>query len=276
MNRDDRDALPFQHYTLKHRVIAWVSENLCGNLTYRQRHGLIKGLKRRGGLGWLPESLTNATVTAEQKFWRSQNFNDLVVYDVGAFQGLLTMFFARQCRRVISYEPNTRNHARLMENVSLNNLENVLVRKVGLGAKGESAKMVVSPLMPGGASIEPNTVKGLLTSTSSMTEEIQITTLDNDIREMSLPTPEFIKIDIEGAELPAIQGARETLLLHQPQLFIEMHGETMELKRSNVAAVVDSLESAGYRDILHIETGTTITTRNSEIAAEGHLYCPGR
>ena len=52
-----------------------------------------------------------------------------------------------------------------------------------------------------------------------------------------------------------------------------MHGETMNLKRKNVAAIVASLNELGYRDIRHVETGARIDVENSARAAEGHLYC---
>ena len=255
-------------------MVAWVSQTLFDRVTYRVRHGLIKGMKRRGGLAWLPEFVTRSAVTPEQTFWKKLDLKGKVVYDVGAFQGLLTLFFAQSAKQVISYEPNSRNHARLMQNLRINRLNNVTVRKIGIGAKRENATMVASPLMPGGASIEGETVAGLRNSNMPVqTEQISITTLDDDIRENALPAPGFIKIDIEGGELAALQGARETLMKHKPELFLEMHGETMNLKRRNVAALVDCLNASGYRDILHVESGTKITPANSEVAVEGHLYC---
>ncbi len=269
-NPDDR---PFHHYTAKHRVVAWISRNLFDDVTYTARRGLIQGMRRKGGLGWLPEFL-GTSETPEETFWKNAKLKDLVIYDIGAYHGLLTLFFARQGRQVIGYEPNNRNHARLMENLRLNDLRNVTVRRVGIGAKSEVATMVASPAMMGGASIEGQTVTGLLHSHGPVvSEQIAITTLDDDIREMSLPAPDFVKIDIEGAELPALIGARETLRRCRPGLFIEMHGETLNLKRQNAKAVVAELHESGYHEILHIETGTAITASNCPIAAEGHLYC---
>jgi FkbM family methyltransferase len=274
MKRQSPDDRPFRHYTTKHRVVAWISQRLFDNVTYTVRHGLIKGMRRRGGLAWLPESVSGSIGTPEEAFWRNQDLKNLVVYDVGAFHGLLTLFFARQARQVISYEPNTRNHARLTENLRLNGLSNVIVRKMGLGARSELATMVASPLMPGGASIERRTVAGLLNSSRPVfSEEISITTLDDDIREVSLPAPDFIKIDVEGAELAALSGARNTILSHKPRLFLEMHGETMSQKRKNVADIVVCLRELGYFDLRHVETGAEISAENSAVAAEGHLYC---
>lgn len=266
---------PFRHYTMRHRAVAWVSQNLFDHLTYTVRHGLLKDMKRKGGLGWLPEFLSGPAVTPEYVFWNSLDLSGKVIYDVGAFQGLLTLFFARRGRQIISYEPNSRNHNRLKENLRLNGLQNVTVRKVGLSSEPGTANMVASPLMPGGASIEPEMVSGLMKAQEAVvTEEISITTLDADIRELSLPAPDLIKIDVEGGELAVLNGARETLKAHQPALFLEMHGETMNLKRQHVAAIVAFLEETGYGEIRHVESGARITSRNSALAAEGHLYCP--
>lgn len=274
VNCQSPDEQPFRHYTMKHRVVSWVSRRLFDGLTYTVRHGLIKGMRRKGGLAWLPEFITGSAETPEETFWRNQDLRDLVIYDVGAFHGLLTLFFARQGRQVISYEPNTGNHARLTENLRLNGLSNVIVRKMGLGAGPGAATMVASPLMPGGASIERQTVAGLLNSSRRVfSEEISITTLDDDIREMPLPPPDFVKIDVEGAELAALSGARNTLLAHKPRLFLEVHGETMSQKRKNVADIVACLRDLGYSDIRHVETGAAITGDNSALAARGHLYC---
>jgi len=273
MGVEGQENRPFRHYTAKHRLVAWISQNLFGNITYTSRHGLIKGMKRKGGLGWLPQFM-EPEITPEHTFWRNHDLRDLVVYDIGAFHGLLTLLFARTCRQVISYEPNTSNYARLTDNLRLNGVANVIVRKVGIGSEESVVTMVASPLTPGGATIEPGAAGGIVHSNLPVvTEQVRITTLDDDIREMSLPAPGFIKIDVEGAELPVLAGARETLLMHKPQLFLEIHGETMALKRKNVAAVVAYLNDLGYRDIRHIESGTSIHTDNSSIAAQGHLYC---
>src|ERR1039458_4430941 len=70
---------PFDHYTMKHRSVAWISQNVFDNFVYTVRHGLIKGMKCRGGLGWLPEFLTGSSRTMEQSFWMSQNLKNLVL-----------------------------------------------------------------------------------------------------------------------------------------------------------------------------------------------------
>ena len=272
---NSNEDVPFRHYTLKHRLIAWVSVHLFDTATYTVRHGLLKGMKRKGGLGWAPEVFSPGIMTAEQQFWRSLNLSGMTVYDVGAFQGLLTLFFASRAKAVVCFEPNSRNHERLMENLRLNGIKNVEVRKAGVGSQRETRRMVGSPLMPGGASVDGKTVEELLRAgAGTVVEEISIVTLDEEIPQASLPAPDFIKIDIEGWEIEALRGARKTLELHRPTLFLEMHGETMSEKKRKVAEIVAFLWEIDYRRIRHIETGATITPENTSVAVEGHLYCP--
>jgi len=265
----DADDRPFRHYTLKHRAIAWVSLNLFDWVTYTVHHGLIAGMKRKGGLGWIP---IRPKATAEQRFWEQLDLRGKVIYDIGAFEGILTLFFASRGKQVISYEPMSRNYQRLLENLRLNQFTNVTVRKVGLASCRGSATLSYWPLMPGGGSLDAKTVQGLRRFPCAV-EEIPLTTLDEDIRELGLPAPDFIKIDIEGQEAEALRGARGTLEAH-PSLFIEMHGETMNEKRRKCAEVIALLEQAGYQEIFHIESASRVTSYNTAAAVEGHLYCP--
>jgi FkbM family methyltransferase len=269
-----KEDLPFRHYTLKHRMIAWISMHLFDNATYTVRQGLLKGMKRKGGLGWVPKLLAPGTMTAEQQFWCGLDLRDKTVYDIGAFHGLLTLFFASHANAVVCFEPNTQNHKRLIENLTLNRIQNVEVRKVGVGSRHERRRMVGSPLMPGGASVDGKTVEELFRAgMRTVAEEISIVTLDGEIPQSSLPAPDFIKIDIEGWEIEALRGAGKTLASYKPDLFLEMHGETIREKRSKVAEIVAFLWDINYRRIRHIETGATITPENTSVAMQGHLYC---
>lgn len=47
--------------------------------------------------------------------------------------------------------------------------------------------------------------------------------IDDLVRELRLPSVDFIKMDIEGAEFPALQGARHTITSHRPKLAISIY-----------------------------------------------------
>jgi len=264
---------PFQHHTLKHHIVSWISRNVFGNLTYTVRRGLLKGMRRQGGLAWLPEFAGTANHTPEHRFLSGLDLSGQVVFDIGAFEGLVTLFFARQAQHVVCYEPNPGNVARLRKNLELNSIHNVTLRQFGLGVNPRSAVMVWDPSMAGAATLEDTSMAGAIGShKNARREEIRITTLDQDMIDAGLPEPNLIKVDVEGYELPVLQGARQLLERLHPALYLEMHGETMNEKRRNVQAIVEFLIQVGYRKILHIESGEMITKDNCELAAQGHLY----
>ena len=166
-------------------------------------------------------------MSAEQQFWSGLQLGGMTVYDVGAFHGLLTMFFASRAKTVVCFEPNTQNRKRLLENLKLNGIGNVQVRNTGVGSRRETLKMVSSPLMPGFSSVNGKTVEELLhAGVKTVAEDISIVTLDEEISEAGLPPPDLIKIDIEGLGDRSFARSASTLTQHKPALFLEMHGET--------------------------------------------------
>jgi FkbM family methyltransferase len=267
------EKIPFQHYSARQRMTAWISQTLFDHVTYTVRQGLLKGMKRRGGLGWVP-AFVKTRPSPEETFWQGLSLEGQVVYDVGAFHGLLTLFFARRARQVISYEPNSRNHTRLQENLRLNGIQNVTVRKLGLSSHESACTMTWNPLTPGGSTIDTGLTRQLARSdVSSASEAIQLTTLDQEIFDGGLPAPDFVKIDVEGLELEALRGARRVLAAYGPALFLEMHGETMGQKKRKAAEIVEYLQASGYRNIHHVESDAVVSATNTELAAQGHLYC---
>lgn len=49
---------------------------------------------------------------------------------------------------------------------------------------------------------------------------VPLTTIDKLVAELNLPRVDFIKMDIEGAEVPALAGARDTITRFKPRLAI--------------------------------------------------------
>ena len=245
-------------YPLKNRIVSWISQHLFDNVTYTVRNGLNRGLRRRGGLGWIPLEQVNHEIA----FWKALDLKNKVVYDIGAFHGLLTLYFARSAKLVVAWEPTANNRARLNQNLQVNSFTNVIVRPYGLSSKTMSAEMSFDPLTPGMASLDSRLAIG------GQHETIELRTLDD---EQGLPAPDLVKIDVEGFELEVLKGGVRTLSRH-PDLFLEMHGSDPADKQRRVAAIAEFLWASGYRNILHVETGTKITPQNSAVAAQGHLY----
>jgi hypothetical protein len=60
---------------------------------------------------------------------------------------------------------------------------------------------------------------------------ILATSVDKLVDSLGLPRLDWIKIDIEGAEVEALKGAMKTLRRYKPTLWIEFHDTLEELKK---------------------------------------------
>ena len=54
------------------------------------------------------------------------------------------------------------------------------------------------------------------------TEELQTLTLDAAREKYGIPFPDFLKLDVEGAELAVLRGAEMLLREHQPEIYVEV------------------------------------------------------
>jgi FkbM family methyltransferase len=115
---------------------------------------------------------------------------------------------------VIAFEPWPENYEALRENVALNGYANVVVEKKAVG--GHSCRVTMRPgwagPLPSTGSIGPE--QGL---------EVEGVNLDDYLGERAEKVS-FVKMDIEGADVDALEGARTTLDRHRPLLLIELHG----------------------------------------------------
>jgi FkbM family methyltransferase len=81
---------------------------------------------------------------------------------------------------------------------------------------------------------------------SGATCRVKLVKLD-DLIDSGLPTPDFMKIDTEGAELSILKGAVQTISYCRTELFIELHGVSHESWVSNRRSIHELLEPLGYQ-----------------------------
>jgi FkbM family methyltransferase len=241
--------------------------------TYTVRHGLIKGMKRKGGIGFIPALIArNHKNRAECRFFKLRNFDNQVVYDIGGYHGLLSLFFSRTAKLVITYEPNPSSAVRIRENIALNNIRNVTLRDVALSDAPGTLALFFVPFMAGTASGDAAISRQMRERSSSVASvTVPVSTLDAEIA-AGQPVPDFVKIDVEGMELAVLRGMRRVLETRRPALYIEMHGSTVEEKNRKTMEIVKFVTRLGYH-VQHVESGGAVTADNVGFAVEGHLFC---
>lgn len=256
---------------LKRAVIATL-QPLVAQRIYTVRHGLARGLRRRGGLGFVPRL---AALSAEERFLQQLTFGGETVFDVGGYEGIFTLFFARRVGplgHVVTFEPNPRNVARIVENVRLNGFAQVLVRQLAVGAAPGRASLVFPADETARGSLETGIAEQIKQEHGVLAVDVELDTLDRQVA-AGLPEPDFVKLDVEGLELDVLQGMRGLLEHRHPRLYIEIHGADAQRKLANLTAVVELLWTTGY-DVLHVETNTPLRRPEQlPLGVRGHLYC---
>ncbi len=261
-----------QHYTLKHRIVAAISQRLFTDNVYVARRGLVAGLRRKGGLGFVPTWLQPDAETAEYKCLRALDLRGKCVLDVGAFHGLTALFFASRGGTVHAFEPMPFNRARLHENLALNPTLDIRVHPVAIGAESGTLHLVMDPRMPGGATASAEIQAQVGKVPDALHVEVPVTTLDTLRAAGDIPDPDFIKIDVEGFESNVLSGARRLLSECKPIIYIELHGEDAVDKRTKTLAVLTEVERAGYDGATHVERGTVVRAATlRDVECEGHL-----
>jgi len=133
-----------------------------------------------------------------------------VILDVGAFLGAFSIYLSKKFSgiEIIAFEPSKKNYNQLLRNIALNNSENIKVIKKGLWNS-------VSDQL-----ISAEGANATIISRDTLSESINTTDLDSELKRLKIKKVDFIKMDIEGAEIEALRGMRNTLNKMSPKLAI--------------------------------------------------------
>ena len=164
------------------------------------------------------------------QYFNSYIEQGMTVIDVGANIGEVTLAAANRVKstgKVIAFEPVTHIHATLSKNISKNRLHWVEPVKLGLSEKSGNAVIYASS--NGDINELENIGLGTLYPMEGRRvpiEEIQLASLDSYLTDNPIERLDLIKIDIEGAELPCLLGAKETIQKFKPHIILETQKET--------------------------------------------------
>lgn len=193
--------------------------------------GLGRGLRLRA-LPETPKSYWLGTHEPHtQAMLREHVREGMVVYDCGANVGYFSVMLARLAGargRVYAFEPSPASVASLRAARELNGLTNLTVVPEAVWDAPATLRFCRGDE---GASLVSDHVEGVFGEaaasrvTSQSVVEISANSLDNFVYEEGHPPPDFIKLDVEGAEGRAMRGARRLLAERRPGLLLEIHGE---------------------------------------------------
>jgi FkbM family methyltransferase len=166
-----------------------------------------------------------------------------VVFDVGANVGVFTLPFARAAGisgEVHAFEPHPDLRRRLMTNIALNNLRNVVVCDVALGATRGQAELYGSTTYnKGGSSLRASTQ-------SDTVLQCTVETVDHYVALCGFDRLDLLKIDVEGADLSVLAGAQKTLDVYKPSIYVEVNPGQMQQFDASSVNMFTFLKEMGY------------------------------
>jgi FkbM family methyltransferase len=155
----------------------------------------------------------------------------MTIVDVGAHVGYFTMIMAKKVGSsgaIHSFEPRDLNRNFLKRHIRSNGISNVTVYSQCVGDQY------------GKVMFEERTGTGTGHISSDGNVEVDMVTLDGMVAEGKIPVPDMLKIDVEGAEILVLNGARETISSRKPKMVLAVHSDELERQCREI------LEPLGY------------------------------
>lgn len=153
------------------------------------------------------------------------------VWDIGAAVGTYTVLAAKRANHVTAFEPEPANYRRLCENVDLNDLNNVEPHNVALSDSNKELEMYVAGDSVGGGAHEISS-SGNLSVSARRGGEIES------------PSPDVIKIDVEGHEMAVLSGLGDKLS-DCDVIYVEAHPQN----GVSVGSLCERLQQHGHETV---------------------------
>jgi FkbM family methyltransferase len=146
----------------------------------------------------------------------------MIFYDVGAnigFFSLLAASLVGKEGRVVAFEADPDNAQRLREHVARNAFERIVVEEKAVWSKSDPVFFARTD-----PATSPDRGLGRVVS-SEAGDTIQVSGVSLDEYARTQAGPDFLKCDVEGAEVDVFRGAERLLKEKRPGIICEMHSD---------------------------------------------------
>jgi FkbM family methyltransferase len=147
--------------------------------------------------------------------------------------------------RVVSIEPNPVTLGTLRANVGQAKGGKISVQPVACSDREAVLKFYAAPRQNTGESSLSSKNAGQEGAIAG-TYEVRARPLDDIAAELGLTRVDVVKIDVEGAEMLVLKGAKSTLARFHPVLIIELKDYQLKAMDTSTAEVQEWLRSRGY------------------------------
>jgi len=215
----------------------------------------------------LSGSFENAELAFVDRFLKP----GMTVLDIGAHQGLYSLIASRRVGskgRVFSFEPSPRERRALRLNLAINFSRNVSIQPMALGSQESTVDLyVVQGWATGCNSLRPPDIHIPISPV-----RVRVTGLDQWLSQHHISQVDFIKLDVEGAELDVLRGA-QSLLSHSagPVILCELEDVRTAPWGHKAKDVADQLKEFGYELLRCDVSGELLRLPNNTEQYEGNF-----
>jgi FkbM family methyltransferase len=183
----------------------------------------------------------------------------MTVLDIGAHHGLYTLLASKLVGvrgKVVAFEPSPRERKRLRRHVWLNLCLNTKVEPYAVGSTASQAELFVveNKAEDWCNSLRPPVIHG-----TAKAIKVDVLSLDDYLGGATLPSVDFIKLDVEGAELSVLKGAQKLLqAARRPVFMIEAEDTRTKPWGYRASEIVSVLEAVGYEWFQPLADGSLV------------------
>jgi len=158
-----------------------------------------------------------------------------VFLDIGAHIGRYTVLASKIAKQVIALEPEPSNFHILQQSIHVNYRKNVKAIRCVAGEQNDYQELKLTTDTGG------HTIKDNIEAKKRII--VPCYSVDNLIKSLRVNRLDWVKIDVEGAEVEVLAGMREILRTLRPRLIVEVHMDNL----GEVERILSRSEYEWYR-----------------------------
>ena len=177
------------------------------------------------------------------------------VFDIGANVGNFTILFSNivgQKGKVFSFEAVPKTFEDLSKNVESLKTKNIILENLAVGDKQGNFNIYTPGNDSGQSSLKIQNI-GSWKDCDIRKVTCSMVTLDKYIKKNDIERLDFMKCDIEGAELLALKGMTKILKKHRPKLLFEVNDKWTKSFGYTSHDLIIFLKEVGYKSFFKVD-----------------------
>jgi FkbM family methyltransferase len=243
LNRIRDNFHPLWHFRRRSAAFRWMTRKIRINVGVRIKnvdHKVYVDLLRNPHMVGSPDNYERQDL--DLMIYLIGRLNLRRMFDVGANLGVYSFSFSANATdgRVVAFEPDVVNAKLFEKTITHCPRRDIVLERKAVAETPGTAPFVIDSMSGATGTLRLNDVTFSERNYGSASPRTTVETTTIDEASKRFFPPDFVKIDVEGAELDVLKGAVQTLSTVRPIMLIEINSEEA------VRNVRELLDKTGY------------------------------